>query len=124
MLSAGLREGQRDVERQLQETLALLDNFQPTIQAPQVVGNVQLPEQAPINDAVQGATAGRESKFESDMRGIMAAIQSTIESVTQAIGQVARDTFAQFINPLRMSFKICATCWTVLFRLSMGFVAY
>ncbi|MCL1882633.1 MAG: hypothetical protein FWF81_02635 [Defluviitaleaceae bacterium] len=104
MLSAGIENGQKDVERQLQETMALLQNFQPTIQAPQIIGGTQLP------DHVQGDVAAavgfsQDTRFADDMRGILSSIQDTIGTVTQAIQQVARDTFEAFNNPLQAEFQ-------------------
>lgn len=104
MLSTGIEDGQVDIERQLQETLALLHNFQPTIQAPQIVGSVQLPDNVQ-NDVAGSAGFSPDTRFADDMRSVLSTINDTIGTVTQAVQQVARDTFAAFNNPLQAEFQ-------------------
>jgi len=104
MLSTGIEDGQKDVERQLQETLALLHNFQPTIQAPQIVGT---PTMANTHDGgVAGATgAVHDTRFNDDMRSVLSIIHDTLKTVTQALQQVARETFSAFNTPLQAEFQ-------------------
>jgi hypothetical protein len=104
MLSQGIADGQRDVEQELMNTLALLNNFQPTLNAPQIVGGGQLPDnvQGNMTSAV-GAT--HDARFADDMRSVLTNIHDTINAVTQAVQQVARDTFAAFNNPLQAEFQ-------------------
>jgi len=105
MLSTGIADGQRDVEQELLNIMSLLNNFQPTIQAPQLIGGGgPVPDMAGVAGASH-ANDVRASRFEDDMRGALAGIQDTINTAVQAIQQVARDTFAQFNSPLQNEFS-------------------
>jgi len=105
MLSTGIADGQKDVERQLQETLALLNNFQPVLNAPQIAGGIHLPNQVQSGGVVGSMATAHDTRFADDMRSILSTIHDAVKSVAQAVEQVARDTFAQFNNPLKTEFQ-------------------
>ena len=106
MLSTGIADGQRDVEQELQHIMPLLNNFQPTIQASQLVGGGgHLPNQVQGGGVVGGMATAHDTRFADDMRSILTTIHDAVKSVAQAVEQVARDTFAQFNNPLKTEFQ-------------------
>ena len=103
MLGMGIADGQQDIERQLQDTLLMLNDFQPQLNALQVKGNPVLGNQ-PQNPALHHHSTSA-TPLDTEMRNLLTTINSTIESTTTAIGTIARDTFAAFKNPLENEFQ-------------------